>query len=83
MSRQVQLVLLCEDQQHEVFVRRFLAAAGWSTRRLRIQMAPPGKGSAEQFVREQFPKELQAYRSNRIRLSLGLIVIRDGDNSGQ
>ncbi len=82
MSRGVQLVLLCEDRQHETFVRRFLEKAGWSTRRMRVQMAPPGKGSAEQFVRDRFPNELAAYRSNRNRVAQGLIVVRDGDNQG-
>ncbi|WP_437225981.1 hypothetical protein SH661x_004344 [Planctomicrobium sp. SH661] len=82
MSRGVQLVLLCEDRQHETFVRRFLEKAGWSTRRMRVEMAPPGKGSAEQFVRDRFPNELAAYRSNRNRVAQGLIVVRDGDNKG-
>lgn len=78
----VQLVLLCEDRQHETFARRFLEQAGWSTRRIRVEMAPPGKGSAEQFVRDRFPTELAAYRSNRNRVAQGLIVVLDGDNKG-
>lgn len=82
MSRGVQLVLVCEDRQHETFVRRFLARAGWSTRRLRVEMAPPGQGSAVQFVRERFPKELSAYRSSRNRVAQGLLVILDGDAQG-
>lgn len=82
MSRGVQWVLLCEDRQHETFARRFLAKAGWSMRRLRVEMAPKGHGSAVQFVRERFPKELSAYRSKRNRLAQGLVVILDGDNQG-
>jgi len=82
MSRNVQLVLLCEDRQHEVFCRRFLKKAGWSTRRMRVEIAPSGRGSGEQFVRERFPTELSAYRSNRNILAEGLIVILDGDNRG-
>jgi hypothetical protein len=69
MSRGVQWVLLCEDRQQEVFVRRFFKKAGWSTQRLRVEFAPPGRGSAVQFVRERFPKELSAYRGNRNRLA--------------
>lgn len=80
MSRSVQLVLLCEDSQHETFARRFLEKAGWSTRRLRVEKG--GRGSAEQYVRERFPKELSAYRSNRHRVAQGLIVILDGDAQG-
>jgi len=82
MSRRAQLVLLCEDRQHEVFARRFLARAGWPTRRLRVEKAPPAEGSAEQFVRERFPVELSAYRANRGRVAQGLLVMVDGDDRG-
>ena len=82
MRRQVQWILLCEDSQHETFARRFLEKAGWSTRRLRVEKAPKGRGSAVQFVRDRFPKELSAYRSNRNRVAQGLVVILDGDDRG-
>ena len=79
MTRKVQLVLLCEDRQQEVFARRFLEKAGWYTRSLRVIMAPPGKGSAEQFVREQFPAELHECRKHA---NTRLVVMIDGDNQG-
>jgi len=82
MSRNVQLVLLCEDRQHETFLRRFLEKAGWSTRRMRIEMAPPGQGSAEQFVRERFPIELSSYRAKRYQVGQALFVMFDGDDHG-
>ncbi len=82
MSRNVQLVLICEDQQHEVFARRLLHRAGWDKRRLRVEKAPPGRGSAEQFVRERFPVELAAYRSKRHQLGQAVIVLLDGDDQG-
>lgn len=82
MSRQSQLILLCEDSQQETFVRRFLEKAGWSVRRLRVVKAPKGQGSGEQFVRERFPGELLAYRRNRNRVAQGLIVVQDGDSRG-
>jgi hypothetical protein len=81
MSRRVQLVLLCEDQQQETFIRRFLANTRWS-RKPRVVIAPPGYGSAEQFVRTQFPAELLEYRRNRHRVTLALIVMIDGDQKG-
>lgn len=81
MNRNVQIVLLCEDVQHETFVRRFLAKAGWSTRRLRVEKAPGGCGSAEQWVRTRFPTELAEYR-RRPGNAQALIVILDGDNRG-
>ena len=82
MKRKVQIVLLCEDTQHEAFVRRFLEEAGWSTRRLRVEKAPGGRGSAEQFVRVHFPRELGAYRRRRGAVAQALIVILDGDKKG-
>lgn len=45
MSRRVQLVLLCEDNQHEAFARRFLNAMGWETRAMRVEKAPGGRGA--------------------------------------
>lgn len=82
MSRDVQIVLLCEDRQHEAFGRRFLEKAGWPMRRLRVEIAPPGRGAAEQFVRERFARELTAYRANRHRVAQGLVVLMDGDRGG-
>ena len=80
MKRCVQIVLLCEDAQHEAFVRRFLSATGWKTRTLRVEKAPAGRGSAEQYVRRQFPRELKAHRLRHVNQAL--VVILDGDLVG-
>ena len=82
MNRGVQLVVLCEDKQHWAFVKRFLERRGWNARRIRLRVAPTGRGAGEQFVRERFPEELGGYRSNRNRVSRGLIVMLDGDAAG-
>jgi len=79
-QRNVQLVVLCEDTQQESFVRRFLKKTGWSTRRLRVEKSPGG--SAEQFVRERFPIELEAYRKKRGQVGQAVVVMIDGDNRG-
>ena len=78
--RQVQLVILCEDTQHEAFCRRFLKATGWSDRSIRVVKAPAPRGAAEQFVRRQFPEELRAHRSRHV--DQALVVMIDGDNRG-
>ena len=78
MRRQVQLVLLCEDRQQATFLRRFFKSVGWMGR-LRPRFSPLGKGSAEQFVRQEFPKEIEAYRRNRNRVSCELVAMLDGD----
>ena len=81
MSRSVRLVLLCEDAQHEAFVCRFFKKVGWNTRDLRVEKASSGRGSAEQYVRERFPTELQALRSKGGERAY-LIVMLDGDDRG-
>lgn len=78
MSRNVQIVLLCEDTQHEAFARRFLNRMGWSTRRMRVEKGSDRGGSAEQFVRKRFPTEIEAYRSKRSSVGQALIVVLDG-----
>lgn len=81
MSRNVRLILLCEDQQHEVFVRRFLKKDGWTLRDLRPVVSPPGQGSAEQFVRKEFPRWLRRLRARRGE-HVYLVVMVDGDADG-
>lgn len=80
MSRKVQLVLLCEDKQHEAFARRFLNEMGWEMRALRVEKAPGGRGAGEQFVRNRFPLELKVHRSRPV--SQALVVLIDGDAEG-
>lgn len=75
-------MLLCEDKQHRVFVRRFLLKMGWQDHQIRVRMAGPADGSAEQYVRNRFPKELKDHRSRRGRVSEALMVMVDGDNRG-
>lgn len=82
MTRQVQIVLLCEDNQHEAFARRFLKKAGWEARHLRVEKASQGKGAATQFVCERFPSELKEYRSRCAHIDLRLVVLVDGDQRG-
>ena len=78
--RRVKIVLLCEDSQHEAFTRRFLNGMGWNTRELRVEKSPSAGGSAEQWVRERFPIELNAYRQRRQRAASALIAMVDADS---
>ena len=76
--RRVGAVLLCEDAQHEAFVRRFLKRRRVATGHLRVEKCPGG--SAEQFVRKRYPVELAAMR--RRHSQSVLIVVLDGDGEG-
>ena len=81
LSKAVRVVLLCEDKQHEVFLRRFLIRDGWHLRDLTPVIAPSAQGSAEQFVRNQFPQELAKLRYKRGERKY-LVVMTDGDSIG-
>lgn len=76
----VQVVILCEDLQQECFIRRFLMLRGYRRHDFIHKLARAGCGSAEQFVREKFPRELTAYRSRSSRAATALIVCMDADN---
>ena len=73
-------MLLCEDKQQETFAYRFLRKMGWTRHQIRIRPAKPGKGSAEQYVRNRFPKELVEHRRNSV--AQALMVMMDGDKLG-
>jgi len=79
-QRRVQLVILCEDRQQEVFARHFLEKRGF-TGRLRTQICPKGSQSGEQYVRTRYPVEVKVYRQNKNRVSIGLVVLIDVDTS--
>ena len=67
-----QITVLCEDKQHESFIRRFL-----KKRNRRIYTASrPGAGAGDQFVRDNYPAYLDAIRKRG-----GILVVMiDGDN---
>ena len=81
MSRRTQLVILCEDTQHEAFLRRFFSTMKWP-RPFRVVMAPPGEGAADAFVRQQFVKELREHHRRRDRVDRAVVVMVDGDAHG-
>lgn len=87
MSRPAEIVLVCEDQQQETFVRRFLKRhlryeARELSRRLRVEKAQAGRGAADQFVLERFPREVAAYRRQGGKRQTRLLVMIDGDSFG-
>lgn len=80
MGRQgVELVILCEDLQQEVFARHFFIRRGFQRRKIRVRRNPRGQGAGEQYVREQYPQEVRAHRSRSSYLSTFLAVVIDAD----
>lgn len=75
----VRVHILCEDRTHEHFVRGLCEHCGLSP--VRVLVAPKGRGSAEAWVRQQYPNEvrlLRQYKDERV----ALIAITDGDKVG-
>jgi len=79
VSNFVDIVVLCEDRQQEVFVRYFLENCGIDPHRIRANICPKGKTAGEQYVREAYPKEVMAYRRVSSYKTIGLTVVTDAD----
>jgi hypothetical protein len=77
MSRASQIILLCEDQLQEVVIRRFLKNKGATHRSIRTIPYYRGVGSGEQFVREEYPNQIKAFRQRHAQTLL--IVVIDAD----
>jgi hypothetical protein len=79
MSNPVSLTILAEDNQTKTFIRHFLYEHGWKPHDFRILPTPNVRGSGEQYVRKQFPKELKAYRGKCNHLGIALVAAVDAD----
>ncbi len=78
-KRYSQIVILCEDRQHEVFIRHFFKKRyGVTERQIRVLICPQGKGAGEQFVRREYPMQVKVLRQKH-HLSKALVVMIDAD----
>jgi hypothetical protein len=77
MTRKVQLVILCEDQQQSTFAFQYFIKRGFHPRKIRVEVNPKGKGSGEQYVRELYPREVAAYRNPRVTSVLAVVIDAD------
>ena len=81
--RRVQLVLLCEDGQHEAFMRRVFVALGWDSRGIRVEKSPKGRGSAEQWVRARYADEVRKLRASAVTRALVVAIDEDVQGEGR
>jgi hypothetical protein len=79
MAEGVQAIVLSEDLQGWVFVRRMLVTLGYEARRIRVIPYPDGRGSGEQHVRDSYPGQLETFRSRAARTRTVLVVHTDAD----
>lgn len=77
MSKASQIIVLCEDRAHEVFVKRFLKRWGVKPRAIRVLPYPNGKGSGKKYVGDNISPEVKALR--RRHASTILLVVQDAD----
>ncbi len=77
MSKASQIIILCEDKAHEVFVKHFLKKWGVKPRAIRVPTYPNGKGSGKKHVEDNISTEAEALRSRHA--STILLVIQDAD----
>ncbi len=78
-NKNARIVILCEDLQQQVFVRHFLIKRGFNPRRIRTNRVPDGRGSGEQYVRNEYPEQVRAYRRKPKTEDFSLIVVIDAD----
>lgn len=78
MNKASQIIVLCEDKAHEVFVKRFLKK-GWGVkpRAIRVRPYPEGKGSGKKHVTDKISLEAAALR--RRHAATVLLVVQDAD----
>jgi hypothetical protein len=77
MAKPSQVILLVEDGRHKQFIFGYLRRLGFGTHAMRIEKSPSGEGSAEQWVRQRFPVEVEACRHRQAETRL--IVLIDAD----
>ena len=77
LSSTYRYTILCEDKLSQCYIRRFLLAQGISRRKI-FPSALPAAGCGEQYVREQFPRYLQALRSKNFNATV-LVIAIDAD----
>jgi len=78
MNNKLQVIVLCEDDQHFHFARKYLELRGINKRKIIGKIAPPGQGCGAQYVIEHYAAEVQAHRSKNY-LSIALVVFLDDD----
>lgn len=77
MARPSRVTVLAEDRRQQQLIFRYLRRIGLEIHAMRLLL--PSAGSGEQWVREQFPKELSEYRRRSARAETKLIAVTDAD----
>jgi hypothetical protein len=79
VERIAEIIVLAEDLNQGNFARHYLIRSGHEPRTVRLRLSPSGRGSAEQYIREQYPTEVKNYRYRASSRKAALIVLIDAD----
>lgn len=71
-----EIIILCEDQSQNTFIRSFLSERGYGHRQMRTLPMAGSRGAGEQVVRKLLPPEIRTFRQ---RQNKALIVMTDAD----
>src|SRR5271157_1449146 len=79
MSSPSLIYVLVEDQLQRQLIYRFLIRAGINPHQMSFALSPSGRGSAEQWVRENFARQAEKCRARNARASTSMFVMLDAD----
>jgi len=79
MSKPSQVIVVLEDDHHEMLIYRYLINCGMKRYAIRVHRSPSGQGSADSWVRKKFVQETNEYRNRQARAQTALIVMIDAD----
>jgi hypothetical protein len=79
VERIAEIVVLAEDLRQGNLVRHYLVRCGHHRRNIVLRLAPRGRGSGEQFVRERYPIGVAYYRQRSHARRAALATVLDAD----
>jgi hypothetical protein len=77
MSKPSLVMAVLEDDHHRRLIYRYLIECGLKTHEVRIERSPSGEGSAENWLRSRFVREVRVCRTRHAQTAL--IVMIDAD----
>jgi hypothetical protein len=81
MRRPSRAIILAEDEEHDLFIRRYLIRLnlGLKDKEMYTEPFPDGRGCGEQWVRTQYARVVREYRWRSSRTQTVLVILIDAD----
>lgn len=78
MTRRSLVTILAEDQPQQGFARKYLKRLGYLSHEIHAEVLPE-KGGGEAWVRGQYPRSIEVYRTQAASPRTGVVVVVDAD----